>query len=740
MSEFTRHMEAVARHLLGDKLNKGLSSKTELRFGTRGSLAVDLTKGVWSDHENATGGGVLDLIEREKGLANGAAVEWMRHELGIELAKPLPRSAKRRKKWGPIVERYLYADENDTPLFRVNRHEQPKDFSQERYDPTADRFVGGKGCMEGVRRVPHRLRELLDADPTKPVFICEGEKDANRLWSLGLVATTCPQGSKKWRLMDDTALTGRHVVLVPDLDDSGRDHGRQVVVALKGKAASVRVVRLPIPDPSKSCNDVSDWLDQCGGTAEELRRLAAEAPEAEAESEGAPEETEPEAGEPELLDPANPYANALRFLKERHADASSGLVLLRHHRGDFYKYTGTHWATVEEPALRSEAYAYLAGAFKPTTRRVNDFLDAARAAAHLGAGTSLPGWLPGGLGPHADELVPMQNGLLHLRRGKLLPHTPTFFSAHVLPFAYDPAASEPREWLKFLESVWPDDQEAIDCLQELIGYLISGDRRQQKAFLLVGPARSGKGTIARVIRAMIGAENVAGPTLSDLAHNFGLAPLIGKSVAIISDARLSGRSDAAVIAERLLSISGEDAITIDRKHREHWNGTLPTRFVVLTNELPKIADASGALASRFIVLTMARSFLGKEDHSLTDRLLGELPAIFNWAVAGWGRLSERGRFAMPASSAAAVEDIEALSSPILAFLKDSCTVQPGAQVECSELYERWCCWCEAQGRREPGTTQSFGRDLRAAVPGLKITHPRTGTSRARFYEGVGLKV
>jgi hypothetical protein len=120
---------------------------------------------------------------------------------------------------------------------------------------------------------------------------------------------------------------------------------------------------------------------------------------------------------------------------------------------------------------------------------------------------------------------------------------------------------------------------------------------------------------------MLGKDNVAGPTLSSLSERFGIAPLIGKPFAIISDARLSGRSDAAQIAERLLSISGEDAIDIDRKNKDAWHGTLPTRFLILTNELPRLADASGALVSRFIVLCLTESFYGKEDRGLTNKLL-----------------------------------------------------------------------------------------------------------------------
>ena len=110
---------------------------------------------------------------------------------------------------------------------------------------------------------------------------------------------------------------------------------------------------------------------------------------------------------------------------------------------------------------------------------------------------------------------------------------------------------------------------------------------------------------------------MAGPTLSSLAQNFGLAPLIGKPLAIISDARLGGRADVQVVVERLLSITGEDWLSIDRKFLPAWNGQLPTRFVILTNELPKLGDASGAIASRFIVLRLIQSFYGQEDQSLT---------------------------------------------------------------------------------------------------------------------------
>jgi len=71
---------------------------------------------------------------------------------------------------------------------------------------------------------------------------------------------------------------------------------------------------------------------------------------------------------------------------------------------------------------------------------------------------------------------------------------------------------------------------------------------------MVGPTRGGKGVIARILGALIGKRNVCGPTLNSLGGEFGLAPLLGKSLAVISDARSSGGRNSSLVVERLLSV------------------------------------------------------------------------------------------------------------------------------------------------------------------------------------------
>ena len=197
----------------------------------------------------------------------------------------------------------------------------------------------------------------------------------------------------------------------------------------------------------------------------------------------------------------------------------------------------------------------------------------------------------------ALECISTKSGIVHLPSYVAkLPHlksaTPRFFTTTGVNYSFDPDAPDPIQWLRFLGSLWPDDFQSVLTLCEFFGYCLTADTSLQKLLMIVGPKRSGKGTILRILRALVGSMNVAAPTLSSLCERFGLWPLLGKSVAVISDARLSGRADQAVIVERILSITGEDAQTVDRKNLQPVTVKLPTRFVIVTNELPRLGDAS----------------------------------------------------------------------------------------------------------------------------------------------------
>lgn len=442
-------------------------------------------------------------------------------------------------------------------------------------------------------------------------------------------------------------------------------------------------------------------------------------------------------------------AEALLDTRFRGAD---GLLRLRRWRDEFYAWTSTHYCPVTPDELRGLAWAFLDGVmvpgtneptkYKPTSRRVSEMLDALLGVSGvLVTADATPAiWLDGISAPSAGPILPCRNGLLDLDTRTLHKHTPAYFQTYAVPFDYGTNAPKPTAWTKFLADLWAGDYECIALLQEWFGYILSGDTSHQKILLLIGPKRSGKGTIARVLAALLGRENVVSPTLASLGEQFGVQPLIGRNLAIVSDARLSGRSDLAIVIERLLSISGEDLQTVSRKHLPVWTGRLPTRFTILTNEAPRLTDVSGALASRFLVLPTKNSFYGNEDRTLFDRIELELPGVLLWALDGLDRLRGNGKFTIPESAADMTETLGDLSSPIQVFIRDCCIIDAAASVETRTLFSGWRHWCEENGRDHVGTIQTFGRDLIAVAPGIRIRQLRQGDgTRYRAYEGIELQ-
>jgi hypothetical protein len=282
-------IKAVAALLLGEP-NAQLSKEKELRYGTHGSLAIDTDKNTFFDHESNEGGGVLDLILRHDGIATRSqAVDWLKeHGIALPAANGLQaRMAQRRKEAmaaraaektvtdrvestvtatakkpvkARVIATYDYRAEDGSLLFQVQRFE-PKKFVQRR--PAGD---GWEYKVQGTRQVPYRLPELVAAPLSSAIYIVEGEKDADRLAALGLVATCNAGGAGKWKSCHSEHLKDRTVILIPDNDDAGREHVQKVAKSLKGIAAHIRIMELPgLPEKG----DVSDWLD-AGGTREQL--------------------------------------------------------------------------------------------------------------------------------------------------------------------------------------------------------------------------------------------------------------------------------------------------------------------------------------------------------------------------------------------------------------------------------------------------------------------------------------
>jgi putative DNA primase/helicase len=449
--------------------------------------------------------------------------------------------------------------------------------------------------------------------------------------------------------------------------------------------------------------------------------------------------------------PADPMA-VVRHLQP--AWERDGVLILRHWRGAWWRWSGSYWAEYDDADMRGWLYRRMEHAeylfvdgrsgieserrWAPSKGKIANLVEAAQAVTLLPTSTEMPGWTDGR--PDSGSLIiPCRNGLLDLGTRRLLQPSPLYFNGSAAPFDYDARAPQPSRWLAFLESIWPDDPEAIAALREVMGYIVSGRRDLHKIFLLVGPTRSGKGTIAAVLTALIGEAHTAGPTLARFSEMFGLQDMIGKSLAIVPDARMP-RDGVGTIVENLLMISGQDSITIPRKHRDAWTGRLPIQLVLMSNELPTLPDSAAAVAGRLFTLRMTQSFYGREDLGLLPALMAELPGIFNWALGGLDQLAKRGRLIEPTSSAEAVALLREKSSPAKEFLTEMCVLEPTAVVTEDDLWTAWQKWHVANNYDHVGRKIRMREQMFSAAPAVRRTRPRVedGMPRPYVYEGLRL--
>ena len=424
-----------------------------------------------------------------------------------------------------------------------------------------------------------------------------------------------------------------------------------------------------------------------------------------------------------------------------------------HYADDFYIYVGTHYEVIEEATIRSKVYAFLErckkpakqgslAPFNPSPASVSGAIDAIKSIVHLAnnPNTKPPIWLEeyAGNKPTAAKLVSVRNGLFHLEDDILIPHSLGFFTQNSLPFEYDPKAVSPT-WENFLRSVWPEDQESIDTLQEMFGYILSGDTKQQKFFNIIGVRRAGKGTINKVLVSLLGQHNTTAPELGELCDQFGLQSWLGKLLASFTDARAPSRNSSGVVSQ-LLRIVGGDTVTVNRKNKEAWSGYLPTRIVIYSNEVLQLTENSNALTGRMIVLKMSRSFYGKEDTELSFKLEQELGGIFNWAMIGLRRrLARGGRFIQPTSGKEYLELMSEIGNPIGSFIEDVLIIDPEGFTTKEDVfacYKRWA----LHKSIPPGTELAFKRRFLAAIQehSVRSETQRVNGVRTQVYCGIRL--
>jgi len=603
-----------------------------------------------------------------------------------------------REERGRIVATYDYRDEGGKLLFQVVRFD-PKGFRQRRPDGAGDWIWN----VNNVRLVPYHLHEIAAAVAADdPVYVCEGEKDADRVRALGLAATCNPQGAGKWRAEYAEPFRGAaDVRIVADRDRPGYQHAAQVAASLEAVGARVVVLE------AATGKDVSDHLDAGHGLDELVVMdpchlaavMAAEAPEKviplrAIEGGGGPGRFFGEGG---LIVPR--LGDEIRAL----GPVVPGID------GRLYRYLEGVYRGDGEAFARGAVRRLLGDLFK---RRHSD-----EALAYLRAfDTEVSDRQPEGL-------VNLRNGLLDWREDPpvLRPHDPAIVSTIQLPLAWSPEACCPRIEA-FLADVVPD---AIEFVLEVIGYSLLPANPLRVAVLLLGPGSNGKSVLLMVIKALLGGENVSVVPLQVLTENrFAAAELFGKL------ANICGDLDARAIrqTDSFKMLTGGDPMLAERKHRDHFTFQPFALPLFSANEPPLSSDQTEAWFDRWLVVPMERRF---EDDEIDPHLAGklttrdELEGLLVLAVEGLRRLMARGRFDLPPSVQRARLSYRERLDTVAGFVAEECQIAPDAWTQRSALYRTYRTWA-TDGGRLPVSAATFNEHLRAGFAGRVRESKRVG--------------
>ena len=621
-----------------------------------------------------------------------------------------------------FVATYDYTDEAGELLFQVCRMD-PKDFRQRRRDGNGD----WEWKVKGVRQVPYRLLELLAADASETVVVCEGEKDVDNLARIGVKATCNAGGAGKWSREHAAFLAGRDVVVVADRDEPGRKHAQVVAKSLHGLANSIRVIELP------TGKDASDWIAG-GGTRCELEKLIGGTEQWRLPVHVSKDVTKPHY---DLLHPdgRTEAANAKRLVA-RFGDVMRWCEPW----GKWLVWDGKRWKVDDERRFEAlaktvanelwdEAAALAKTADGSTTNEILKFVRASNQATGIRNMVFLSrsdvAIVPTFLDMH-PWLLNVDNGTLDLRTGVLRPHDRDDCLTQLCPVPYEPTAPFPT-WRRFIETVLAGDQELIVYLQRLIGYCLTGSTREHLLPFLFGMGANGKSTFIGTLLAMLGPDYaIKAPTDLLLAkrdtHPTERADLYGKRLVACVEAEGSRRLAESLVKE----LTGGDRVRARRMRENYWEFQATHKIWLAANHKPVVRGTDHGIWRRIKLLPFTVAIPDdQQDKDLLVKLLDELPGILAWSVEGCRQWLGDGLHE-PACVRTATGDYRNEMDLVGRFLVDCCIIDPAASLGAMALYTSFKAWCDRTGEQFVNQTR-FGGQL--TERGFQIERTRVGIVR-----------
>ena len=335
------------------------------------------------------------------------------------------------------------------------------------------------------------------------------------------------------------------------------------------------------------------------------------------------------------------------------------------------------------------------------------------------------------------ETICVANGVLDIsdpQEPLLKDHDPDFQFRRRLPVEYDPDAECPQFEQFLNEVVYDADREK---LQEFVGYCLHHwGMPFNRALMLTGPEQSGKSTFLEVVTELLGPDNVAHESLQRLAgQRFAPAQLYGKFANIRADLDSSVVKHIGLFKE----LAAGDPITVERKHEDPFRLNVTQKQLYAANQVPDLSEEDDAFHERWIHVQFPKT-VPKDDRDqfLDERLTteDELAGILNWALEGYVRLREQGRFTGERSLEGKRDLWRSQGDTIDQFVAAKLETDSNAETPKEDVYDAYRDFCDDLNRR-PEAKQTLTKRLEREH-NVGQSRPQKNGKRVRCYSGVAI--
>ncbi len=301
-------------------------------------------------------------------------------------------------------------------------------------------------------------------------------------------------------------------------------------------------------------------------------------------------------------------------------------------------------------------------------------------------------------------LLDVDNGIVDLRMGQLLPHDRKYLITSLSPARYEPDAPCPR-WDQFLREIMAGNDAMIEALQRLAGYFLTGDISVQILPIFFGPGSNGKNVFLDTIMGILGPHAEEAPDglitiRQGDEHPTEIADLYGKRLVVASETE-EGRKMRVGLVKK---ITGNKYLKGRFMRQDYFQFERTHKTVLVTNNRPIVTESSNAIWRRLRLIPFEVVIPeDKQDRHLTDRLVGEWPGILAWAVRGcldWQKRQCDLEF--PEAVKQATEAYRNDSDHVGDFVAECCIDWRGHQDQNmrtpkEQVYLAYCSWCRSVG-------------------------------------------